>query len=180
MNNRTLLGSALAIVAIVIAIVIVSKPHATARVPQNATSTTVAATSGAGPSYDTAPAPLPLKTGAATVVAGNADASSTKAQGPEEPKEFVTLVAATATYQAPLTASHSVIDSMRALADADASFTFDGEDHAGLGFFVRSINGKAAGNGYNWMLYINGKQAETGASQAKITSGDRVEWKYEK
>ena len=179
MNNRTLFGSALAIVAIVIAIVIVSKPHATARVPQNATSTTVAATSGAGPSYDTAPAPLPLNPGTRTVV--TADASTTQsAPAPETSKEFATFVVGTSTYRASITASHTVIDSMRALADADASFTFDGEDHAGLGFFVRSINGKAAGNGYNWMLYINGKQAETGASQAKITSGDRVEWKYEK
>lgn len=179
MTHKTALGSGLAIVAIVAALFFVSKPHAAAPAPQqSATTTTVAVTSGAAPGFDTAPAPLPLKPGAITVVSGASTTSAAKV--PEAPKEFATLVVGTSTYRTPLTASHLVIDSMRALADANPSFTFDGQQYSGLGFFVDSINGKKSGNGYNWMLYVNGKQADLGASQATIAAGDTVEWKYEK
>ena len=73
----------------------------------------------------------------------------------------------------------SVLDAMRSLAStSDLSFT--GRDYPSLGFFVDSINGKKAESGYNWMLYVNGKLSNTGASETHLKAGDTVEWKYEK
>lgn len=73
----------------------------------------------------------------------------------------------------------TVLDAMRALAST-SDFKFTGHDYTSLGFFVDSINGKKTEKSYNWMLYLNGKLSNTGASQTTLSAGDTVEWKYEK
>ncbi len=81
-------------------------------------------------------------------------------------------------YSATLSGS-TVLDVMRALS-AEGSLNFFGRDFPGLGFFVESINGKKNTEGYYWILLINGKKSDLGASQARIQTGDVVEWRYEK
>jgi len=73
---------------------------------------------------------------------------------------------------------------MRELAST-TNFAFTGKDYSSLGFFVESINGlpaqagKKNSDGFYWILYVNGKSSDLGVSQAKISSGDTIEWKYE-
>lgn len=49
-----------------------------------------------------------------------------------------------------------------------------------LGDMVTAIDGIAADDGHFWALYVNGKQSEVGASSYKTTTGEQVEWRYEK
>lgn len=177
MQKKIVLVALLTVILGGVSIYGLTRPR-TAAVPLSATSTTAAVNSGAAPGFDTAPAPLPLPKGTIAVV--QSESTSSTHATPATSKESIALTVGTSTYQAPLTASHIVIDAMRALADRDQSFTFDGQEYSGLGFFVQSINGVAAAHGYNWMLYVNGTQSETGASMTKVKLGDRVEWKYEK
>lgn len=68
---------------------------------------------------------------------------------------------------------------MRTLQES-GEFTFSGREYPSLGFFVESINGKYGGDGFYWILYVNGASSNTGASQTKLHAGDAVEWRYEK
>ncbi len=95
------------------------------------------------------------------------------------PKANVALSVAGRSYAAFAPAGSSVLDTMRTLAST-SDFIFTGRDYPSLGFFVDSINGTHAEGGYNWMLYLNGKLSNTGASQTALKTGDAVEWKYEK
>ena len=91
----------------------------------------------------------------------------------------VTLKAGTKTYSAHIEKSESVLDLMRSLVST-SSFTFTGKDYPSLGFFVESIDGKRNGDGKYWILYVNGKSSDLGASNATIHAGDTVEWRFEK
>ena len=73
----------------------------------------------------------------------------------------------------------TVLEAMNTLS-ADGSLSFSGRDFPGLGFFVEAINGKKSENGYYWILHINGKKSDLGASSAHLKAGDVVEWQYEK
>ncbi len=95
------------------------------------------------------------------------------------PTPNVTLSVAGSLYSTFAPAGSTVLDTMRALTST-SNFTFTGHDYPSLGFFVDSINGKKAENSHNWMLYMNGKLSNTGASQTTLETGDAVEWKYEK
>jgi len=77
------------------------------------------------------------------------------------------------------TTTGSVLDAMRALS-AKGSFSFSGRDFPGLGFFVEEMNGRKNTDGYYWILLVNGKKSDLGASQARLKEGDVVEWRYEK
>jgi len=68
---------------------------------------------------------------------------------------------------------------MRTLA-ANNAFRFTGENYPSLGFFVESIDSKKNSNGYYWILYVNGKSADLGASSIQVHSGDTIEWRYAK
>ena len=85
----------------------------------------------------------------------------------------------TQTVTIPVTASTTVLSAMQAYA-SQSQFTFTGEEYPSLGYFVDSINGKRSGDGHYWILYINWKSADLGASNATIHAGDTVEWRYEK
>lgn len=56
--------------------------------------------------------------------------------------------------------------------------TFTGKEHTGLGFYVESINGKQAENGYYWFLYINDESSSMGASETLVRPRDAIEWRY--
>jgi hypothetical protein len=72
----------------------------------------------------------------------------------------------------------SVLELMKILSDAN-KIEFKYQD-SGAGAFIVAINGiqnDSAKNWY-WLLYLNGKMAETGASDLKLKDGDRAEWRY--
>src|SRR3989344_4494765 len=94
------------------------------------------------------------------------------------PAPNVTFSVAGSSYTAFAPAGSTVIDAMKILAST-TGFSFNGKDYPSLGFFVDSINGKKAGSGYNWILYVNGKLSGTGASQTTLKAGDAIEWRYE-
>ena len=73
------------------------------------------------------------------------------------------------------TTTGTVLDAMRALA-AESELSFSGRDFPGLGFFVEEINGKRNENGYYWILRINGELSGKGVSQARVETGDIIEW----
>ncbi len=90
-----------------------------------------------------------------------------------------TLLVGRQNYLGTVKAGATVLDAMRALASSD-NFRFTGKNYQSLGFFVESVNGKKNSNDVYWILYINGKQSDAGASQTTIHSGDAIEWRYEK
>jgi hypothetical protein len=55
---------------------------------------------------------------------------------------------------------------------------FTGKEYPSLGFFVESINGKHAENGYYWFLYVNGESSSAGVSETVVRAGDSIEWRY--
>ncbi|MDE1925016.1 MAG: DUF4430 domain-containing protein [Patescibacteria group bacterium] len=91
----------------------------------------------------------------------------------------VTFIISGASYGLYVPAGATVLDAMRILAST-TNFTFSGRDYPGLGIFVESINGKANADNFYWTLYVNGVSSTQGASQAKISPGDVVVWRYEK
>jgi hypothetical protein len=69
---------------------------------------------------------------------------------------------------------------LEAMVLEDASgFTFTTKNYPALGVFVESINGKENRDGKYWILYLNGATSTLGASSARVSPGDRVEWRYE-
>jgi len=67
-------------------------------------------------------------------------------------------------------------------AKEDGVISYSAVDYGGsLGLFFEEINGlknNQAPN-YYWQLYVNGEKSRVGASAARVTAGDRVEWRYE-
>ncbi|MDP4001321.1 MAG: DUF4430 domain-containing protein [bacterium] len=54
------------------------------------------------------------------------------------------------------------------------------QEFSGIGEFVNSIGGIEPDSSHFWGFYINGQQAQVGASQYETSSGDVIEWKLEK
>ena len=75
--------------------------------------------------------------------------------------------------------SETVLDAMRDYSSF-TQFDFKTKEFPGLGVMIEEINGLKNGDGYYWILYINGKDSAKGASAAQVQSGDTIEWKYEK
>ena len=75
----------------------------------------------------------------------------------------------------------SVLDLMNT-AQVESKLNFSGQEFEGLGFLVQEINGVKNSSDENtyWTLYVNGEMAQVGVSEQKISSGDIIEWKYEK
>ena len=46
-----------------------------------------------------------------------------------------------------------------------------------MGELVEEINGVASGNGRNFLYFVNGAMAKTGAANYVTKRGDRIEWK---
>ncbi len=91
----------------------------------------------------------------------------------------IALSVGSTTYRASVPAHTTVLNAMRILASTTA-FTFTGREYPSLGFFVESIDGTPHANGYEWFLYVDGKESSTGASHTTLNDGDRVEWRYKK
>lgn len=82
-------------------------------------------------------------------------------------------------YAVPVLLDETVLEAMRAYAST-TDFAFMGKDYPSLGFFVESIGGKKNADGFYWILYVNGKSSDLGASVAHVRAGDTIEWRYEK
>lgn len=74
--------------------------------------------------------------------------------------------------------SETVLDAMHDFA-ATNQFDFKTKDFPGMGVMIESINDLENGDGYYWILYINGKDSAKGASAAQVNTGDSIEWRYE-
>jgi hypothetical protein len=72
----------------------------------------------------------------------------------------------------------SVFELMKTLSD-NGKIEFKYQE-SGAGVFIDEINGIANDGAKNmyWMLYVNDKLAEAGASDLKLKAGDIAEWKY--
>ncbi|MBI2610963.1 DUF4430 domain-containing protein [Candidatus Kaiserbacteria bacterium] len=92
---------------------------------------------------------------------------------------FSTAENQTATVTFTVDSEGTVLETMNARA-VEGELSFSGRDFPGLGFFVEEINGKRNANGFYWILRINGELSDRGVSQAVVSSGDLVEWRYEK
>jgi len=97
----------------------------------------------------------------------------------EEATTTATLVVDGTSFSVLVSPEGTVLDAMRALS-AEHILTFTTREYAGLGTFVESINGQKGSNSMNWMLYVNGVSASSGASATVVQENDVIEWKYEK
>ncbi|MDB5187759.1 MAG: hypothetical protein JWO50_279 [Candidatus Kaiserbacteria bacterium] len=116
----------------------------------------------------------PQETSATSSATTNATSTPEK-----NPALFAHLVIGSQSYDLPIHEDETLLDAMQAL-QSSTSFDYSGRQYTGLGFFVMSINGKAAADGFNWMLYVDGRPSEYGASALIIKTGQKIEWKYEK
>lgn len=91
----------------------------------------------------------------------------------------VTFSIPEATYRVYAPPGTTVLETMQVLAST-TNFVFSGREYSGMGYFVESINGKVAANGYVWIFYVNGVKSGKGISSVVISEGDTIEWKYEK
>jgi hypothetical protein len=83
-------------------------------------------------------------------------------------------------YVVPVDRQESVLAAMEVFAAASDTFAYTSREYPGLGSFVLSIGGRMSGNGFDWILYVNGTQASAGASTVVVRPGDRVEWRFER
>ena len=151
--------------------------------------------SGAAFIYFQAPAPIPIE--ATPVVVSDSDSREVSPQrkkvsqsallatvaapiSPDFSTEALSIPSETIVYTIPVLSETTVLTAMEAYAAANPDFSFSGNDFPGLGFFVEEINGKKNADGNYWILYVNGKTSQKGVSQATVSSGNTVEWKYEK
>jgi hypothetical protein len=61
----------------------------------------------------------------------------------------------------------------------EGKINFKDKVYAGMGKLIEEINGVKNAD-KNWIYYVNGKKADIGVSNYKISKGDIVSWKYEK
>lgn len=90
------------------------------------------------------------------------------------------LKAGNNTYTISISEDSSIYDAMTRLsASSSPLLTFKAKEYPGIGYFVEEINGIKNADGKYWTLYVNGKYSTVGASDYKLSSEDRVEWRYE-
>ncbi len=80
----------------------------------------------------------------------------------------------------PVATRESVLQAMRSYASSSAAFSFTEIEYPSLGSMIDSIDARGNGNGFYWILYVNGVSSSLGASSAVVSPGDSVEWRYEK
>lgn len=112
-----------------------------------------------------------------TAPIANTESQSASTSGSKEIPLYVAIEAEGKRYEIKIRSEKTVYEAMRAAASS--GFTFSGREYPSLGFFVESINGKKAPQGYYWIFYMNGKQSQTGISQTPISAGDTIEWRLE-
>jgi hypothetical protein len=78
------------------------------------------------------------------------------------------------------TVSYNGVDGEVALVTLKAGTNTKTKNSGDLGEFVTEINGVEAEDGKNfWAFYVDGKQADKGASNYETKSGEKVEWRLE-
>ena len=90
----------------------------------------------------------------------------------------VSLMVFGKSYEEKVEKGTTIFDMMTKLS-TDQDFTFKSKEFTGIGQFVNEINGVKAENGKYWILYVNEKEAEVGASDYKLEGGEKIEWKLE-
>ena len=89
------------------------------------------------------------------------------------------LKAGEESYRGEVRAGATVLDAMKMIS-SNNGFRFVSKDFPGMGAFVESINGQRNTDGFYWILYLNGNPSQKGVSETTLTSGDSIEWRYEK
>lgn len=151
----------------------------------SAATSTAYVSSSSAPSIDVQEAPSPAAIAAAQPSAAPQSPSAvettptTSTATQEANASNVTLIIDGRKYAAYAPANATVVDVMRTLASS-TDLTFTDHEYSGLGTFIDSINGKKNADGMYWFLYLNGKSADTGASQTTLHAGDTVEWRFKK
>ena len=83
-------------------------------------------------------------------------------------------------YQGEIEEDETVYQFMKNLQNVkENNFSFSGEDHPGLGFFIKEIDGVKGKAGSYWIYYVNGEEASVGVSNYILKDGDIVSWKQE-
>jgi len=78
-----------------------------------------------------------------------------------------------------ITEKENVYDFMVEL-QKEGKINFKDKTYSGMGKLIEEINGIKNSGDKNWIYYVNGKKADVGVSNYKISEGDIVSWKYEK
>jgi hypothetical protein len=167
--RKNYLWGVLALAAVVLALLIAVKGHkpetqAIPSVPAEIASTTEATTTGG-----TVPAARSSST--AAKAASNSPAITAK-------PATATLIVDGTEFALHAAEGSTLQEAMDGLQN-EGAFTYSYKEYAGIGALVTSIQGRAGMNEY-WILYVNGKQSDTGISSTHIRSGDVIEWKLEK
>lgn len=76
--------------------------------------------------------------------------------------------------------SYTGVDGKTALELLKTGHDVDTGVFSGVGEFVTSIDGRAAGVNEFWAFYADGQMAQTGAGNYKTKNGELIEWKIEK
>lgn len=122
--------------------------------------------------------PPPKPTPATSFLPVSTSTTPTKSVS-DENKIRISIIAGDESYTEDVPSGSTVYDAMNILAKTTI-FSFKSVSYPGLGYFVEEINGEKNQNGAYWTLYVNGKYSPVGASSYKLTTGDSVEWRYEK
>ncbi len=75
--------------------------------------------------------------------------------------------------------SYSGVDGKNALELLKANATVETQNYEGIGELVTSINGVPSTAENYWIFYVNGEQAQVGASEFATKSTDQLSWRYE-
>lgn len=176
MNRRTLLLVIPATLLLVLFGAYVLSPKATAPieepVPTEETASTTEATETGAEAPSAEPAPIPDPVFATAKTENTVTATALVAP------QTATMIVEGASFPIRVAEGSTVEEAMVALR-SEGSISFTTRTYAGLGSFVKEINGKTDTNEYYWILHINGRKSAVGISQARISSGDVIEWKYE-
>lgn len=91
----------------------------------------------------------------------------------------ITLENNSSEYSRKVDSGVSVFNLMKSISEEE-DFNFKYQD-SNLGAFIEEINGvkNNSSDKVYWMFYVNGKMAEVGVSNYKLSDNDIVEWRYE-
>ncbi len=148
----------------------VTTRDALAPIDNTSTATSALAVTIAETPSNLAPIPVPP-------IVPPSDPTPAPAQAQIQPNLTISIGSTTHHVLAP--AGSSVLDTMNVLA-SEGTLAFTSKEFPGMGTFIESIDGKKNANGYYWILYVNEKPSDTGATQTTLGEGDFVEWRYEK
>ncbi len=113
-----------------------------------------------------------LATSAVVLIAAGCNSATKTEQTPEAP-------AAQQSEVSPDSISYEGQDGKTALELLKASHKVETENYAGVGEYVKSINGIVPSKDEFWGFYVNGESSNVGAGQYQSKSTDKIEWKLD-